>query len=498
MTQESTVLIVDDEPVGRDTLEALLFNQGYHLAFASDGVEALAKTAELTPDLILLDVMMPGMDGFEVCRRLRADPVLAEVPVILVTALDDSESRLRGIEAGADDFVTKPYNRAELRARVRTITRLNRYRRLLAGRIRFEWVIEHAADGYLMLGSSDEVLYANPQAGLYLGLAEPGVGPGSAESDATPDRFLEVARRQYRCEPQEAWAGWPQQDAFVQRSPRYLVRPESATANAFWLQVEVLDLPSTAEADRVVRLRDITAEMAKQQDMRGFHGMVSHKMRTPLTGMLMSLELLTKRADRMSVDDVVELSTTALRGANRLQGALDDILGYMDVPGLARSSVDFDLSQLQPTVDAICSSLGIESVSVSCPEDLLGSRVRLSHRGVELSLWEILENAIKFHPTQTPTVEISVSRGSSGEICLQVGDDGVELSPEHLGQIWTPYYQGEKYFTGESPGMGLGLPTVAALVWQVGGGCRARSRKDGPGVVIELVLPLAEKGKESQ
>jgi DNA-binding response OmpR family regulator len=129
MRHSSTILIVDDEPAGRDTLEALLMAQGYNLAFASNGPEALAKAAELTPDLILLDVMMPGMDGFEVCRRLRTDPLLTEVPVIMVTALDDRDSRLRGIEAGADDFVTKPFDRAELRARVRTITRLNRYRR---------------------------------------------------------------------------------------------------------------------------------------------------------------------------------------------------------------------------------------------------------------------------------------------------------------------------------------------------------------------------------
>ena len=128
MTYKSTILIVDDEPSARDTLEALLFREGYDLAFASNGPEALEKAATLTPDMILLDVMMPGMDGFQVCRKLRTDPLLAEVPVIMVTALDDRDSRLRGIEAGADDFVSKPFDRVELRARVRTTTRLNHIR----------------------------------------------------------------------------------------------------------------------------------------------------------------------------------------------------------------------------------------------------------------------------------------------------------------------------------------------------------------------------------
>jgi putative two-component system response regulator len=130
MNTSSTILIVDDTQIGRQALEAVLLNQGYTLAFASSGQEALVKAAALQPDLILLDVMMPEMDGFEVCRRLRADLLLGEVPIVIVTALDDQDSRLQGLESGADDFVSKPFSRAELRARVRTITRLNRYRKL--------------------------------------------------------------------------------------------------------------------------------------------------------------------------------------------------------------------------------------------------------------------------------------------------------------------------------------------------------------------------------
>ncbi len=158
----STILIVDDETNNRKTMEALLAPLGYNLAFACDGVEALAKASDLMPDLILLDVMMPNLDGFEVCRRLRADPRLAEVSIILVTALDDRDSRLQGIEAGADDFVTKPYDRAELRARVRTITRLNRYRQLLEERAKFERLIELSPDGILLVDARGMIQLANP------------------------------------------------------------------------------------------------------------------------------------------------------------------------------------------------------------------------------------------------------------------------------------------------------------------------------------------------
>ena len=104
--------------------------QGYELVLAGSGHEAMQFVETGRPDVILLDVMMPGMDGLEACRRIRSHPGMAEVPILLVTALDDRQSRLEGLESGADDYITKPIDRAEVRARLRTITRLNRFRRL--------------------------------------------------------------------------------------------------------------------------------------------------------------------------------------------------------------------------------------------------------------------------------------------------------------------------------------------------------------------------------
>jgi signal transduction histidine kinase len=143
--EASTVLIVDDQPALHQALGELLAVEGYILGHANDGPGALDLVQEMIPDLILLDVKMPGMDGFEVCRRLRANPRLAEVPVVMLTALADSESRLQGIQAGADDFVSKPFDATELLAKVRTITRLNRYRRLLQERSRREEAEEEVA-----------------------------------------------------------------------------------------------------------------------------------------------------------------------------------------------------------------------------------------------------------------------------------------------------------------------------------------------------------------
>lgn len=131
---QSKILIVDDDPLSITALESILEGRGYEITSAHNGQSALKKADAIMPDLVVLDVMMPMMNGFEVCRRLRATPKLAEVPIIILTALDDRESRLLGIEAGADDFLTKPVDRQELRLRVDTILRLDRYRTLLTQR----------------------------------------------------------------------------------------------------------------------------------------------------------------------------------------------------------------------------------------------------------------------------------------------------------------------------------------------------------------------------
>lgn len=120
------ILVVDDLPQNVRLLRAVLEPRGYAVASASSGAEALARLAAGGIDLVLLDVVMPGLDGYEVCRRLRADPETAFLPVVMITASGEQEKR-RALDAGADDFVTKPFDQAELLARVRSLLRVKAY-----------------------------------------------------------------------------------------------------------------------------------------------------------------------------------------------------------------------------------------------------------------------------------------------------------------------------------------------------------------------------------
>lgn len=477
MTYQPTVLIVDDQPSGLMVLEGLLHNQGFTVVTASNGHEALAQATSSPPDALLLDVMMPGMDGYEVCRRLRQNPVTAELPIIMVTALNDRDSRLKGLNAGADDFVSKPFDRIELQARVQTITKLNRYRRLQFEREKFEWAISQAEEGYMVLDQTDRPSYANPSARLFFEL------PEQAQLD-TAGTFAELSAAYHR-HPAEAWESWPNIEA---ASPRYLVRPETEHARAFWLRVDVLDTAATPDGNWVIRLSNVTDQIAQTQERRNFQSMISHKLRTPLIGMRSGLEFLTETKGELSAEEENELLAVALSSAIRLHNDVEDIVNFLVRP--ATPDQTCNTGQLPALVGTLCENLALPQAQVSLALDPAAATLAISEQDCELILRELMGNAKKFHPDKNPQIDISVQPGGPDQVSLTVSDDGISLSPEQLRQALTPYFQGEKYFTGQVPGMGLGLTLVSSVAWGVGGECFVRNRTPGPGVTVELQIPL--------
>ena len=190
MKDKPVILVVDDQPQNIELLEAYLVPQGYEIVKAANGEEALEKLSGNQIDLILLDVMMPGMDGFEVTRRVRQDNTHRLLPIILVTALRETEDRVKGIEAGCDDFISKPVDKMELLARVRSLLKvkayndlMSNYRKELESEVtRRTEELKHAYEryfdlydlapmGYFTLSEAGLILEANLTAATLLGLA---------------------------------------------------------------------------------------------------------------------------------------------------------------------------------------------------------------------------------------------------------------------------------------------------------------------------------------
>lgn len=130
--EKKRILVVDDEEKNLKLLSLILSSHDYAFETAKNGNDALRKTKEFSPDIILLDIMMPGMDGYEVCRRLKEDRSTRHIPVVMVTALEDEESKLKGLEAGANDFLSKPVNSAELMVRTRNLLKVKEFEDFLS------------------------------------------------------------------------------------------------------------------------------------------------------------------------------------------------------------------------------------------------------------------------------------------------------------------------------------------------------------------------------
>src|SRR5262245_35762987 len=190
------ILAVDDHPMNCELLEAMLVPQGYLVDCVYSGADAIASVRKDPPDLVLLDVSMPGMDGFEVARKLRGDDETRMVPIVMVTALGDLEHRVRGLESGAEDYLSKPVNRTELLARVQSTLKLSYYRRQVDERQKLDLVLADVSDGILIADGEGKLREANDCARRVLGLpadvAGRAVGDVWGSLQGAPDDLEEV------------------------------------------------------------------------------------------------------------------------------------------------------------------------------------------------------------------------------------------------------------------------------------------------------------------
>ena len=472
------ILVVDDDELNHRLLEDCLEPLGYRLLHAREGEEALALAADERPDLVLLDIVMPGMDGYEVCRRLKAAPGEQFLPVIFFTQCDDTRSKVLGLRAGADDYVTKPFVPEELVTRIESMRRFQRLEQRLEAEKRraerekekTERVIASMRDAVITV-SPEGTVGLNPSAAMTLA---PFLGDGECHY-ADLCRILTM-------DPLDA--GEEEGDGPRVREITLGEDIYGAIASAF---------PTSDDPEKglgaVVVLRNVTKEKELDRMKSEFISFVSHELRTPLTSVKNSLALLLSGKTGALPPDAEKFLHIAGRNATRLGTLIDDIL---DLSRIDAGKLDLKLTCCA-VGGPIDSSLGClasqaETRRLTITRDVPGDLppVHLDVDKIEQVVTNLVGNAIKFTreggtisvrartvealPPHAPGPPVPVKR----YVEVSVEDNGIGIPLDMLEKIFDRFHQ-VRQGAGKG-GSGLGLSIVRSLLAAHGGVIWAESK----------------------
>jgi len=218
--------------------------------------------------------------------------------------------------------------------------------------------------------------------------------------------------------------------------------------------------------------------------------MISHKLRTPFNGILGGIDFLSDEVEQYLSDDQKEFCQMTKDSAYRYYNSLESILEYIRFSDIIKYRDGIEMNKLPDIINKLGQELKIDSVKFDSHDDFGETKLIFNGDLMELILLKIFDNSQKYHPDNKPEIDVSLSLSKSGKAILKISDNGVNLTSEQLSKMWSPYYQVDKSWTGEVAGMGLGLSYVATTLWHVGGKCRAYNVEEGPGIVVELEIPL--------
>ena len=487
---ESVILIVDDIEANRLLLEELLDYPELKLHSVADGPSALARAAEIQPDLILLDLMMPGMDGYEVCTRLRADPQLREVPILMITALDEREARLRGIDAGADDFITKPFDLHEMRARVRGILRLNRYRRLqqASERIREQAeLIDLAPDAIIVCDLGQRITHWNPAAvRLYGWSAAEALGQRAdvllARSDDADSPEVEpISSDEWRSEVTQMTRD--EQEIIVDSRGR-LLRDAAGRPKA------ILTINTDLTEKKKLETQFLRAQ--RLESIGTLASGIAHDLNNALAPSLMSIDLLRDRLtspNDVSLVDMLEASTH--RGARLVR----QILGFAS--GSDGEKTELQLLHIVKELRQILSRTFPRNIEIKIERSgeiwpVIGNATQLDQ--VLMNLCVNARDAMPEGGQLLISLEnVSLTAADCASlpsmhpgpcVLLTVADTGTGMPAGVRERIFDPFFTTKEH----GKGTGLGLSTVFGVV-KGHAGCIAVESEVGAGTRFKVWLP---------
>jgi two-component system cell cycle sensor histidine kinase/response regulator CckA len=507
MTDRGNILVVDDDLESLALLAAILRAEGYEVRPANTGRLALESLAAWLPQLILLDVRMPDIGGFEVCSRLKARQKTRDIPLIFISAAHEVEECVEGLSLGAVDFICKPCRREELLARVRTHMELARLRshlsRLVAERTaelseseqRFRNMADTAPVMIWASGPDKLCTFFNRGWLVFRGrVMEQEVGYGWAQGvhPDDVDRFLETytssfdARRDFQMECRLRRADGEYRSVLNNGVPRF----DSGGGFAGFIGscVDITDLKRTQEESLAHQKLESVGLLASG---------IAHDFNNLLGGILASSELaLAERADGTPVEEeLLRIRSAALRGA--------EIVGQLMIYG-GKGSPDFEAIDVSLLVGEMLELLKVSISKKATLKIELGENLPAVHanapqiRQIVMNLVTNASEAIGAHGgvirvttsrlTGCPgmTSNPSINLGEPGYLRLEVSDTGCGMTEEVRAKIFDPF------FTTKAAGHGLGLAVLRGIVRSHGGTISVASTA-GSGTTVEVVLPCTDR-----
>ncbi|MBM4019923.1 MAG: response regulator [Planctomycetes bacterium] len=452
------ILVVHDYPANVKLLERSLQAAGYETLAACDGQEALLKVQSDRPDLILLDAVLPKIDGFEVCRRLRADEATAVIPIIMVTALKDTEDRIRGLEAGADDFLSRPFDRGELLARVKGLLQVKYYRSMLAEREKFHAVIQDLSHGIVITDGQWRVQTISRRAAELLRVSDEGqVGRNLADLLARfqVEPSLDALRRSAT---RSVSVELSQEDA---RPPRYLAGRYTR-----------IEGPRGELYNAALVFRDITEMRRKEKLKSDFLSLFSHKLKHPLTSVMVRLDMMNSGHYGPVPQAMADALRIAVSKIRELSDLIEKVLAYaaLTATELERAGQLVEVRDLvDRTRERIAQRYPGRPVEWQVALDAALPHARAPEELLSIVLDNLLDNAVKFSPPDQARVRVSAREVRDRYLEVSVRDSGPGIRTQDRDQVFTDFTQLEDSFTGNITGIGLGLATAKRLVESWGG-----------------------------
>jgi PAS domain S-box-containing protein len=489
------ILLADDNADMREYVMRLL-NRRYEVEAVADGRAALEAALARRPDLVLADVMMPELDGFGLLQELRADPRTSLIPVILLSARAGEESRVEGMQAGADDYLTKPFSARELTARVEAHLKLSGVRReaavaIEAAHARTTHILESINDAFVTFYHDWRYIYINEWAVELLGRRREEllgrriweVFPEIAgEEPFTQFQTAMANRRSARFEYfKQAKGRWYENRVYPSKeglSVFFTDITERKRAEEKIARLLVEEHQARATAETATRLKD------------EFLSVVSHELRSPLNAINGWVKLL--RGGRLPADETAKALATIERNAEAQNRLIEDLLDVSRVIAGklrievqvvdARSVMEAALDTVRPAADA--KGVHLELISDPSHFTLLADPNRLQQ-----AVWNLLSNAVKFTPAGGH-VRLSQTRGEDA-VEISVDDSGIGIESAFLPYVFERFLQADTTSSRKYGGMGLGLAIARHIVELHGGTIQAESPGNGQGATFTIRLPLS-------